>query len=107
PNAELALTRTVSAVTGACMAIRRSVFFEIGCMDENLQVAFNDIDLCMRLGDHGYRIVWTPFAELFHIEGASRGQDATPETRTRDSSDLDYLYRMWGSLIDADPFHNP
>ncbi len=102
PNGELALTRTVSAVTGACLALRRSVFFEVGGLDENLQVAFNDIDLCMRIGDHGYRIVWTPFAELFHLENASRGPD-DPLEKTKE---LQYFCRVWGSLMETDPFHN-
>ena len=68
PMGELALARTVLAVTGACLAIRRATFLEVGGLDEdNLAVAFNDIDLCLRLADHGYRTVWTPFAELLHL----------------------------------------
>ena len=64
-------------MTGACVAIRRAVFFEVGGLDEiNLAVVFNDVDLCLRLGDHGCRVVWTPFAELFHLESASRGLDS-------------------------------
>jgi O-antigen biosynthesis protein len=66
---QLSLALTLSAVTGACVAIRRAVFFEVGGFDEtNLQVGFNDIDLCLRLRKFGYRVVWTPFAELFHLE---------------------------------------
>ena len=74
---QLVLPRTLLAVTGACVAIRRAVFFEVGGLDEiNLAVVFNDVDLCLRLGDHGCRVVWTPFAELFHLESASRGLDS-------------------------------
>ena len=63
-------------VTGACVAIRRAVFLEAGGFDEiNLQVGFDDIDLCLRLRNLGYRVVWTPFAELFHVESVSRGYD--------------------------------
>jgi GT2 family glycosyltransferase len=83
------------------------VFFEVGCLDENLSVAYNDIDLCMRLADHGYRIVWTPFAELFHCESASRGYDTTPEKQAVAIAELDYLCRSWGSLLETDPFRNP
>jgi GT2 family glycosyltransferase len=107
---QLALARTLSAVTGACAAIRRAVFFEVGGLDEiNLTMAFNDIDFCMRVGDYGYRVVWTPFAELFHLESASRGlDDANPAKRARFLRELQYMQKTWGSLLEsADPFHNP
>jgi O-antigen biosynthesis protein len=107
---QLALTRTLSAVTATCVAIRPAVFFEVGGFDEvNLPVAFNDVDLCLRLGDYGYRVVWTPFAELFHLESASRGkEDVDPVTHQRLLREWEYLKKCWGSLLDfADPFHNP
>jgi GT2 family glycosyltransferase len=108
PGGELALARTVSAVTGACLALRRSVFFEVGGMNEELRVSFNDIDLCLRIGDRGYRIVWTPFAELFHLESASRGHDnKSSEKQARAAHELKYFCRFWSSLLHADPFHNP
>jgi GT2 family glycosyltransferase len=107
---QLAHARTLSAVTGACAAIRRSVFFEVGGFDQiNLPVSFNDIDLCLRLGDYGYRVVWTPFAELFHLESASRGkEDVDPVTRERFLSEWQYIKERWGLMLEsADPFHNP
>ncbi|HEY0789479.1 MAG TPA: glycosyltransferase, partial [Chthoniobacterales bacterium] len=107
---QLALARTLSAVTAACAAMRRSVFFEVGGLDEvNLPVAFNDVDLCLRVANHGYRVVWTPFAELFHLESASRGPDgADSATRTRFLRELQYMHQTWGGLLEsADPFHNP
>jgi O-antigen biosynthesis protein len=107
---QLALTRTLSAVTAACVAIRAAVFFEIGGFDEvNLPVAFNDVDLCLRLGDYGYRVVWTPFAELFHLESASRGkEDVNLATSERILGEMKHLKKSWGSLLEfADPFHNP
>jgi O-antigen biosynthesis protein len=108
PDGELALTRTVSIVTGACLAVRRSVFFEMGGLNEELRVVFNDIDLCLRIGDHGYRIVWTPFAELFHLEAASRGRDgASPDTLGRAAREAKYFARFWKSQLSTDPFHNP
>lgn len=106
PAGELALARSVSIVTGACLALRRSLYFEVGAMDEGLRVAFSDVDLCMRLADRGYRIVWTPAAELFHFEGASRGYDTTPEKQALATHELNYFRRRWGSLLDADPFRN-
>ena len=107
PFGELALTRTVSVVTGACMALRRAVFFEVGGLNQQLSGNFNDVDLCLRIGDSGYRIVWTPFAELLHRETASRGRDDTPEKRTVAAQDARYFERFWRSLRNSDPFHNP
>jgi GT2 family glycosyltransferase len=108
PGGELALTRTVSIVTGACLAVRRSVFFEAGGLNEELRVVFNDIDLCLRIGDHGYRVVWTPFAELFHLEAASRGSDyESPEKLAHFLLEAKYFARFWSSLLTTDPFHNP
>ena len=107
PGGELAVARTVSSVTGACLALRRSVFFEVGGLNEELRVAFGDVDLCMRLGDHGYRIVWTPFAELFHLESASRGQDGESADKLAVAEqEATYFGRFWGSLLGSDPFHN-
>ena len=107
---QLALPRTLSAVTCACVAIRRAVFFEVGGFDDvNLPVTFNDVDLCLRLGDYGYRVVWTPFAELFHLERASRGLDMVdPVKNERFLRDLNYIRNIWRSLMESDdPFHNP
>jgi O-antigen biosynthesis protein len=106
---QLTLARTLSAVTGACAAIRRSVFWEVGGLDDtNLAIAFNDIDLCLRLGDHGYRVVWTPFAELFHLESASRGPDDSPTKKALFLREWQYMRKTWGSLLESgDPFHNP
>jgi O-antigen biosynthesis protein len=106
---QLALARTLQAVTAACAAIRRSVFFEAGGLNEtDLEVAFNDVDLCLRLGDLGYRVVWTPFAELFHLESASRGYEDTPEKQERFRRELLYVMKTFASLLEAgDPFHNP
>jgi GT2 family glycosyltransferase len=107
---QLALSRTLSAVTSACAAMRRAVFFEVGGLDEvNLPVCFNDIDLCLNVGNYGYRVVWTPFAELYHVECASRGLDrADPAKRAQFLREWEHMRKTWGSLLDsADPFHNP
>jgi GT2 family glycosyltransferase len=106
---QLALTRTVSAVTGACMAIRRNVFFEVGGLDEvNLPVSYNDVDLCLRTADFGYRVLWTPFAELFHLESSSRGKDDTPAKQQLALREFTHMRKWWRqSLEHSDPFHNP
>lgn len=107
PMGELCLARSVTLVTGACLAIRRAVYFEVGGLDEDLRVAFNDVDLCMKLGDQGYRIVWTPNAELFHFESASRGYDVTPEQQALATRELERFKSRWGALLSNDPFRNP
>src|SRR3546814_8462835 len=66
------LAQTLSAVTAACVVMRASVYHEVGGLDEGLRVAFNDIDLCLRIREMGYRNIWTPFAKLYHYESADR-----------------------------------
>ena len=104
---QVGLARALSAVTGACLALRRSVFEEVGGLDEALAVAFNDVDLCLRVRDHGYRVVWTPDAVLLHRESATRGQDSEPENRARAEAEWALMRRRWGRALDDDPYHNP
>jgi O-antigen biosynthesis protein len=104
----LQLAREVSALTGACLAVRREVFEAVGGFDElHLAVAFNDVDLCLRVREHGWRVVWTPFAELYHWESATRGPDDTPASRPRFAAERAYMRRRWGPVLDADPFYSP
>lgn len=104
----LKLARNVSAVTAACLAIRRAVWDEVGGMDaERLTVAFNDVDLCLKVRAAGYDIVWTPFAELFHHESASRGPDLAPAAAARFQSEIDTMRERWGPVLDSDPFYGP
>ena len=109
PAGELALTRTVSAVTGACLCVRRAVYFEIGGLDErNLAVSYNDIDLCLRAGDYGYRVVFTSFADLLHLESASRGPtDASAATSENLAREKRWFQATWQGVLAQDPFHNP
>jgi O-antigen biosynthesis protein len=105
---QLAATRAYSVVTGACLAIRRAVYLEAGGLNEDdLAVAFNDVDLCLRLGELGYRVIATPFAELFHLESQSRGTPDTPEKLARELREVDFLWRSWRHAFARDPFHNP
>ena len=102
------LQRTVSANTAACLVVRRAVFLEVGGFDEaKLPIAFNDVDLCLRIGQRGLRHVWTPFAELLHHESASRGKDHSPENIARSDSENHHMRKAWGVLLDSDPFFNP
>jgi hypothetical protein len=70
-------------------------------------VAYNDIDLCLRLGAHGLRNVWTPFAELYHFESVSRGDDTQGESRPRFLAESQAMRDRWKGLLNADPFYNP
>jgi O-antigen biosynthesis protein len=104
----LICAQAVSAVTGACMFLARSKFEEVGPFDEvNLAIAFNDVDLCLRLREAGYRNVWTPHATLLHAESTSRGYEDTDEKRRRFHREAGYMHRRWPRELDADPYYNP
>ena len=95
-----------SAVTAACMLMRKAVFEEVGGMDAaNLAVSFNDIDFCLRAAAHGYRVLWTPWAELFHIESATLGPGNITTQRFRE--EYAWIRRRWGERLRCDPFYNP
>lgn len=97
----------VSAVTGACLAMRKPVFEEAGGFDaEELAVAYNDVDLCLRLRRLGYRIVWTPFARLVHHESRSRGLEDTPDKTARLAREAAVMKQRWGSELAADPYYS-
>jgi O-antigen biosynthesis protein len=106
-NATFTVARSVSAVTGACLAVRRSTFFEVGGLDEGFAVTCNDTDFCLRLLAYGYRNVWTPFAVLEHQELASRGPEETMAMRERAAAELDRLSRNWGAATVSDRYLNP
>jgi len=102
------LIQNLSAVTGACLVIRREIFEQVGGLDEkNLTVAFNDIDFCLRVAHSGYRNVYTPFAELYHYESASRGYEDTPEKVARFGTEATFMKRRWGVRLLNDPYFNP
>jgi O-antigen biosynthesis protein len=102
------LVQNLSAVTAACALVRRSVFDEAGGLDaENLPVAFNDVDFCVRVREAGYRNLWTPYAELFHHESVSRGLDTTPEQKVRAQGESLYMKRRWGRMLVEDPYYSP
>ncbi len=104
----LLYAQDVSAVTGACLMIRRELWERLGGLDEEYQVVFNDVDLCLRARMAGYLNVWTPFAELYHNESSSRGADDTPEKLRRYQAEANRFRARWGAVIDAgDPYYNP
>ncbi|MFV8781648.1 glycosyltransferase family 2 protein [Microbulbifer sp. SA54] len=104
----LQAVQNLSAVTGACLLLRKSVFEEVGGLNEkDLAVAYNDVDLCLKVREAGYRNLWTPHAELYHHESLSRGADDTLAKRRRAQREADYMRRRWGAQLDSDPAYNP
>lgn len=102
------LVQNYSAVTAACLLIRRSTYIAVGGLDEkNLTIAFNDIDFCLRVRAAGHRNLWTPFAELYHHESVSRGAEDTPEKHERFRSEVEYMMKRWPDEIRHDPAYNP
>ena len=107
-NYRLKLIQNYSAVTAACLLVRRSVFEEVGGLnEEHLAVAFNDVDFCLRVGMAGYRHVWTPYAELYHHESVSRGADNNRAKRARALSEANYMRERWGDMLFHDPAYSP
>jgi GT2 family glycosyltransferase len=98
----LMTTTNYSTVTAACMLLRKSVFDEVGGFEEeNLPIQFNDVDLCLRMRERGYYIVYTPYAELYHHESVSRGHFSGDRTENL------YMRKHWGEVMDKDPYYNP
>lgn len=100
------LIRNTSAVTGACLMIRKKTFQAIGGFDENLQVAFNDIDLCLKLRKQSYLIIYTPFAKLYHQESKSRGYENTQEKHQEFVKETEYIKSKWWKTLFEDPYYN-
>lgn len=104
---QASIIRNCSAVTAACLVVRKALFDEIGGLDEvELKVAFNDIDFCMRVSKAGYANVFTPYAELFHLESQSRGYEDNPEKIARFNREIRNMRRKWGSALDTDPYYS-
>ena len=98
----------ISAVTAACMMIRTEDFRNVGGFDETFQVAFNDIDLCMKVRAAGKKIVFTPYAELYHYESKSRGLEDTPEKQFRFDKEVKAFEAKWSEqLAKGDPYYSP
>jgi glycosyltransferase involved in cell wall biosynthesis len=103
-----ALISSFSAVSAACLVVRRAIYEDLGGLNEvDLQVAFNDVDFCLRVKEAGYRNVWTPFAELYHHESATRGFEDTEEKQERFAKEVQYMKDKWGELLLNDPAYSP
>ena len=103
----LFLTQNYSAVTGACLVVKKSIYEEVNGLNESdLPISFNDIDFCLKVRQAGYRNLWTPLAELYHHESISRGFDDTPEKQERAAREASYMKEKWGEVLTHDPAYN-
>jgi len=103
----LAVPHNLSAVTAACMMVKRSVFTQVGGFDTGYPLAFNDVDLCLKVRATGYSIIWTPYAQLVHHESKTRGYEDTKEKKKRFNKEVDYFQQKWSSTLKkGDPFYN-
>ncbi|MFY7838716.1 MAG: glycosyltransferase family 2 protein [Lacibacter sp.] len=103
----LNLTQNYLAVTAACLAVRKELYIKAGGMDEkNLKVAYNDVDLCLKIHEMGYINVWTPFAELYHYESITRGSDFDEKNIERFKKEHSYMLKKWHHYATHDPYFN-
>lgn len=100
--------QNVSAVTGACLMVRKSIFTELGGFNEkDLAIAYNDIDFCLRIRQKGLLNIYTPYAELYHYESLSRGYEKTSEKALRFQREREYMLKNWKEILQSDPYYNP
>ena len=104
----LKLVQNYSAVTAACLGVRKSVYFEVNGLNEtDLTVAFNDVDFCIKVEKAGYRNLWSPYIELYHHESISRGAENTPAKRKRAKAEIEYMQNTWQLDSIHDPAYHP
>ncbi|MDE5782123.1 MAG: glycosyltransferase [Lachnospiraceae bacterium] len=100
--------QAVSAVTGACMLVRKSIYDELGGLDEEFTVAFNDVDFCLKAREKGYLNIFTPYCEMYHYESKSRGFEDTRSKKKRFKREVQLFREKWKNVIeDGDPYYNP
>lgn len=104
----LCYAQNVSAVTGACLLVKKELFEQVGGLDESFAISLNDVDFCLKLRQKGYLNVFTPFAELYHFESISRGLDDKGEKAQRYERESSRFREKWKEMLDAgDPYYNP
>jgi GT2 family glycosyltransferase len=104
----LTLVQNYSAVTAACLLVRRALFLQVGGLNEQaLPVAFNDVDLCLKIQAAGYRNLWTPYAAHYHFESKSRGREDTPAKKARERAEINYMRQTWPVQIADDACYSP
>ncbi len=103
----LQVTQTLSAVTAACLGVRKDVFEQVGGLNEqDLTVAFNDVDFCLKVRDAGFDNIWSPYIEMIHHESISRGHEDTPEKQARFAKEVRYMKMTWGESLPNDPYYS-
>lgn len=103
----LKVIQNLSAVTAACLGVRKSVFHQVnGLNEQDLTVAFNDVDFCLKVQQAGYRNLWSPYIEMVHHESISRGAENTPEKQARFAREIDYMKSTWGQQLLNDPCYS-
>lgn len=102
-----ALHQSLGAVTAAVLVVRKSIYQAAGGLDESLAVAFNDVDFCLKVAALGYRNVYTPFAEMYHHESASRGAEDSPQKKAREKSEIEIIKTRYGDSLGMDPSYSP
>ena len=101
------LLQNYSAITGACLTVRKELYEKVNGLDEDLAVAFSDIDFCLKILKLGYYNVYTPYALLYHHESKSRGYEDTAEKKIRFREEINYFKKKWQNIIENDPSYNP
>jgi O-antigen biosynthesis protein len=104
---QLVSTNNYSALTAACLMCRRDVFDSVGGFEEQLAIAFNDVDFCLKITSQGYRNIYLPHVALYHYESKSRGYEDTPEKQMRFAQEINYMKQKWQDMCDRDPCYNP
>jgi len=103
----LKIIQNYAAVTGACLVVRKKLYEEVGGLDEeNLAIAFNDVDFCLKLQAKGYRNLWTPYVELYHHESRSRGEEDTKKKQKRFGNEIAFMKKKWGKELVTDRYYN-
>lgn len=102
----LMVHQSILAVTGACLMVRKEIWEQVGGLNEQLAVAFNDVDFCLKVWDIGYQNVWTPYVEMIHHESVSRGSDSQPNSKSRYREEVNYINGVWRKKMDCDIFYN-
>lgn len=103
----LIAVRNYSAVTAACLMIRKELYQLVGGLNEELLVAYNDVDFCIKVREQGYNNVWLSYVKLYHHESKTRGHENTPEKMNRFNQEAKYMRDRWGDLLEKDPYYNP
>lgn len=106
-HSRLKLTQNLSAVTAACLIVRKKLYEEVNGLDvSNLKVAFNDVDFCLKVLEKGYKNIWTPYVEMYHHESISRGKEDCPEKIERFNKEIEYMKISWGKFLEKDNYYN-